>query len=207
MLAPWSLTERSLHFGHVASPTGRKQAVLNVAVKTAVRPVRQDAGSDRFKRPALLNGSISLAQALNLVDQQAARTVCQVDREKVNASFKAYPAITRHGALSPSTRGRREKSRGPTRPKWSYEAVGWAKRSVPTMISRGKSWWHAALSPPSYGDLRVKTFDRSGVGLARCEGGARGHAKRRAPTVFRARIGFRRLLQRLTASPHIRSDR
>jgi len=42
--------------------------------------------------------------------------------------------------------------------------------------------------------------------LAWCEGGARSHAKRSAPTVFQARTGFRRLLQ-LTASPHIRLDR
>ena len=61
------------------------------------------------------------------------------------------------------------------------------------------------LCPPSYGDLRVKTSDRPRFGLARCEGGARSHAKRSATADCRARIGFRRLLQ-LTASPHIRSD-
>jgi hypothetical protein len=65
---------------------------------------------------------------------------------------------------------------------------------------------HATLCPPSYGELGVKTSDRSGLGLGRCEGGARSHAKRSATPVFRVKTGFRRFLQ-LTASPHIRSDR
>ncbi len=37
--------------------------------------IGQNAYSDGFKRPALLNSSISLAQGLNLIDKKTARTV------------------------------------------------------------------------------------------------------------------------------------
>ena len=60
---------------------------------------------------------------------------------------------------------------------------------------------------PHMGNCESRPLMGLGLGLGRCEGGARSHAKRSAPTVFRARTGFRRFMQQLTASPHIRSDR
>jgi hypothetical protein len=54
--------------------------------------VGQNADSDRFKRAVELNGAIYLPQMINLIQQQAARSVGENNREKENAAFDSDPA-------------------------------------------------------------------------------------------------------------------
>jgi hypothetical protein len=59
--------------------------------------IRQDANGNCFKRPTLSYSSVSAPQAVNLLNQQIARTVVKDDREEEDTALDLRATIVRHG--------------------------------------------------------------------------------------------------------------
>jgi hypothetical protein len=64
-----------------------------------MKVIGQDADRDGFKRATLLNHSIGLTEAINLIHEKFARPFGQNDREKEHAAFEFGSNVPRHDAL------------------------------------------------------------------------------------------------------------
>jgi hypothetical protein len=58
--------------------------------------IRQDADGDGLERSALLNDAIKQPQAVNLVDEQVARSIGENDRKEECSPANFHAAILRH---------------------------------------------------------------------------------------------------------------
>jgi hypothetical protein len=75
-----------------------------------VNVIRQDADRDRLKRTALLDRSVNLPEAVDLIDKKVTRPFRKNDREKENATLGFSSNVSRHDL--------------------SYHRTWWARRQV-----------------------------------------------------------------------------
>jgi hypothetical protein len=95
---------------------------------------RQDADRDGFKWAALLNGTVTLPEAFDLLKQKVARPFGKNNREEENADFDFGSTILRHDELY-------------------HEASWWARREErlcpPLYVAIGPWGGKSEACPPS----------------------------------------------------------
>jgi hypothetical protein len=75
----------------------REVAIIFGQCPQSVDVIRQDANGNRLKRTPVLNTSIDRSQAIDVFDQQIARSVGKNNREEKHAALYICTKIVRHG--------------------------------------------------------------------------------------------------------------
>jgi hypothetical protein len=80
------------------APTRREIGVIFRQRPNCVNVIGQDANPDRFEWTPLVDSSVNLPQAINLIDQKVARPFGENNREKENATLYFSSNVPRHDA-------------------------------------------------------------------------------------------------------------